>query len=130
MDSKRCTKCKEIKPLTDFNTRPDRPSGYRSECKKCQYKGQHKGRIVPVIRARAYSTAHYAKKAGVLEPPDGCEDCNEIAVLQMHHDSYEYPLSVRWLCAKCHTKFHCSVTNLSSSEGATSRMTQCGVRLF
>ncbi|MHC4464913.1 MAG: hypothetical protein ACYS30_26315, partial [Planctomycetota bacterium] len=37
MDSKRCTVCKEAKALSHFNTRPDRRSGYRSECKVCQY---------------------------------------------------------------------------------------------
>ena len=35
---KQCTKCKVEKPLTDFRTRKDRKSGYRSDCKSCQYK--------------------------------------------------------------------------------------------
>jgi len=33
-----CTVCKQEKELSEFNARPDKPSGYRSECKKCQYK--------------------------------------------------------------------------------------------
>jgi len=36
MDSKKCTKCGEIKPKTEFYTRKNRPSGVRPSCKKCE----------------------------------------------------------------------------------------------
>jgi hypothetical protein len=32
-----CTKCKVEKPLTDFRVRKNRKSGYRSDCKSCEY---------------------------------------------------------------------------------------------
>lgn len=32
---KRCSKCREEKELTEFNKRPDRKSGYQSQCKSC-----------------------------------------------------------------------------------------------
>jgi hypothetical protein len=38
MDSipyKRCSKCGEVKPLTDYTPRPDRKSGYVSRCRAC-----------------------------------------------------------------------------------------------
>ena len=33
---KQCSKCKAIKPITEFNR--DNRFGYRSECKKCRYR--------------------------------------------------------------------------------------------
>jgi len=37
-DLQRCVRCKEIKPLSDFNSdRNRRPSGYSNKCKKCAY---------------------------------------------------------------------------------------------
>lgn len=32
---KRCSRCREIKPTTEFNAAPKRPSGYRPQCKAC-----------------------------------------------------------------------------------------------
>jgi hypothetical protein len=32
---KKCTKCGVQKPLSEFQKRQDRPSGYQSSCKKC-----------------------------------------------------------------------------------------------
>lgn len=32
---KRCPKCGEVKPLTEFSLRSDRPGSYRSQCKGC-----------------------------------------------------------------------------------------------
>lgn len=45
-----------------------------------------------------------ALKTGKLikEP---CEVCGELKV-QAHHDDYNYPLRVRWLCMKCHKQWH------------------------
>jgi hypothetical protein len=33
----KCSVCKTIKPITEFHKRSDRPSGHKSECKKCFY---------------------------------------------------------------------------------------------
>lgn len=35
-DQKQCTKCGEIKPLTEFNRRRMVSSGFRAECRECQ----------------------------------------------------------------------------------------------
>ncbi len=34
-----------------------------------------------------------------------CETCGEQKAVA-HHDDYERPLDVRWLCASCHMKHH------------------------
>lgn len=33
--TKQCTQCKQVKPLSEFHKRPDRPLGVMSECKTC-----------------------------------------------------------------------------------------------
>ncbi len=54
-----------------------------------------------------------AIRAGILRRPDKCEECGAKAVdkndhhkIMAHHDDYSYPLSVRWLCPKCHGEWH------------------------
>ena len=61
------------------------------------------------------SVQHVCEKAikkGVLIPKD-CECCNERYrfkdgrnAVQAHHDDYNKPLEIRWLCQKCHHSWH------------------------
>jgi hypothetical protein len=58
---------------------------------------------------KARNAAKNAVRDGVLRKPDLCEDCgvqfsrNE---LHAHHDDYNKPLDVRWLCRPCHDERH------------------------
>lgn len=54
-------------------------------------------------RANCRSMARVYLKRGKLERL-GCEVCGERA--QMHHDDYDKPLEVRWLCRKHHLRHH------------------------
>jgi hypothetical protein len=38
--------------------------------------------------------------------PDICEKCLAVTKLHGHHDDYAYPMTVRWLCSKCHSLWH------------------------
>lgn len=54
-----------------------------------------------------HSTVRHALKKGVLVKPDACEHCGLDKVrLQGHHEDYDKPLEVIWLCRACHTKAH------------------------
>ena len=57
----------------------------------------------------ANKKVEYALKEGVLQKPETCSLCNkEKLYIHAHHDDYTKPLTVRWLCAKCHKEFHCN----------------------
>lgn len=53
----------------------------------------------------ARDRARYAIKAGKL-PKGNCTGCGTDEDLQMHHDDYNKPLEVTWLCRQCHVDLH------------------------
>lgn len=121
---KRCTKCGAEKPLEEFAPRKDRPSGRESHCRQCQ---NEKARTPEgkAIKKRndeksgnrrkaswrdrnpkkryAHEQVAYALRIGKLIK-QGCEICGEDAV--GHHDDYDKPLEVRWLCPQHHIAWH------------------------
>ncbi len=102
---KQCSKCNEQKPLAAFNTRPDRKSGYRSECKRCQYQAQ-RTRMIPAVVSQARNNLHYAVKIGNMVKPEQCESCRMTTEVHAHHRDYFLPLDVAWLCVPCHNRLH------------------------
>lgn len=103
---KRCSVCKEVKELSEFSTRPDRPSGYRSECKRCQYDRQYRREKYKI---RAKDNARVACKKGLIQKPLFCEVCGENKPLDRHHPNYDEQLKIMWVCRKCHTRLHSPV---------------------
>lgn len=51
---------------------------------------------------RAYANM-YRKRGKLVQKP--CEQCGD-ENSQMHHDDYENPLIVQWLCRRCHLELH------------------------
>lgn len=58
MNTKKCTKCKDVKALTEFHKRTNRKSGYRSECKDCAKLRRKAYYLANRERLKAY-TAQY-----------------------------------------------------------------------
>ena len=55
----------------------------------------------------AHSAINNAVKRGLVAKPSACEACGKTGLsLHGHHDDYSAPLSVRWLCPKCHGAWH------------------------
>jgi hypothetical protein len=52
----------------------------------------------------AHLAVQRALKTGELEKQT-CEVCG-IEAVDAHHDQYEHPLQVRWLCRRHHTRLH------------------------
>ncbi len=66
----------------------------------------------PTFSQRVISTVRRAIRKGILIP-EPCENCgtnglfkNGVREVQAHHDDYNFPLKVRWLCQKCHNNWH------------------------
>jgi transposase-like protein len=63
---------------------------------------------------RSQNVAEKALMRGILKRPEACESCGTSGQpyrdgrhpIQAHHDDYNRPLDVRWLCFKCHRSWH------------------------
>lgn len=62
----------------------------------------------------AHSKVQTAINSGKLTRPDSCSKCGKApkrgkdgrATVQAHHEDYDHPLDVTWVCASCHGKEH------------------------
>ena len=55
---------------------------------------------------RVHNITELAIEKGLLVRPSSCEICGEESRIVAHHDDYNRPLIVRWLCTKCHYVWH------------------------
>jgi len=129
--SKKCFKCGEVKPLSEFYKHRQMKDGHLNKCKSCSKCGAAKHRAENIDRIRAYDRgrgnrqdygylkewrekypnkykAHNLvnnhKRAGnISEQP--CEYCGSLKVVA-HHDDYSKPLNIRWLCQAHHKQWH------------------------
>jgi len=58
------------------------------------------------LKYRAQWKVMNALTKGRLRRPHYCERCGAQARVDAHHDNYERPLWVRWLCRPCHSAVH------------------------
>ena len=145
MDTKKCTKCKNTKHLSEFRLATG-TKRRRSHCAQCENetnkehyrknKEKHperylKNKKILLERVKKYQATDaakskararrkkYSKKAlmchrvirkaiatGKIISPTVCESCGKGNRIHAHHDDYNYPLSVRWLCIVCHREWH------------------------
>jgi len=134
--SKECFKCKTVKPLSEFYKHSMMADGHLNKCKECTKNDANKHRSKNLERIREYdrkrgkhperirtntevnkawraedkrrSAAHNAVsraiKAGKLQRLS-CERCGDEKSLA-HHEDYDLPLVVMWLCQPCHKQRH------------------------
>lgn len=133
---KECFKCKAVKPLTEFYKHSRMADGHLNKCKECtkndvsKHRDQNlekiraydrsRGKIPERIkantevnrawrsedkrRAAAHSAVSRAIRSGELvrQPCSRCNDPKSVA----HHEDYDKPLEVMWLCQACHKQRH------------------------
>lgn len=131
---KLCRTCKTTKPKAEFGIRRASHDGLSPKCKKClkvydkarlrdpkrmkmrrDYQKTDTGKLNHAkacrkwiannaIKRSAHNMVCNAVRGGeLIKKP--CETCGDKNV-NAHHDDYELPLSVRWLCNKHHIKWH------------------------
>lgn len=139
--SKECFKCKTVKPLTEFYKHAGMADGHLNKCKECTKNdvSKHRDQNLEKIRAydrtrgkiseriktsteitrawraedsrrnRAHTTVARAIRSGKLvrQPCSRCNDPKSVA----HHEDYDKPLEVMWLCQPCHKKRHKELKN-------------------
>ena len=64
MEYKICSKCKEVKQISEFYKRSDRPFGYRSQCKKCTLNKQKEHRKKNPEKYKQISNRSYRPMTG------------------------------------------------------------------
>lgn len=74
---------------------------------------RHKAKYLARNKARdakkkyATATINARLQRGTIVKPDACSDCGATGVkLTGHHEDYDKPLEVEWLCYSCHGKRH------------------------
>ena len=63
------------------------------------------------LRWKAQSAVQVAVRKGRLRRPNCCSVCRRVPGPSVrgiigHHDDYRRPLTVRWLCPRCHSHWH------------------------
>jgi hypothetical protein len=132
IEVKRCARCGEVKPRSGFQLGKTWPT----ECRSCigatkrrlrkasaeKYRAtkrayrqtpiaqrqQREQRVRQSAKAkRAVQIVRAAVKAGKLIRPLACPRCGQDDVtVHAHHEDYNCPLDVIWLCPRCHSEEH------------------------
>ncbi len=131
---KKCTRCGEEKPFSEFQKRKASKDGLNAACKKCLSDYDKSRAMLPhrvkareeysktdaFKRSRYKTTKAYRKKnpnktkahrkiqyeisTGNLTKKP-CEICGTENT-HAHHDDYSRPLDIRWLCSNHHRQWH------------------------
>lgn len=131
MIKKACFKCGAEKPLTEFYAHKGMADGHLNKCKECTKKDSTKHRNENLEEIQEYDRQRgsrqdvgylkeyrekYPKKYaahnivnnqlrdGKMEKKP-CEVCGKLKSVA-HHDDYDYPLDIRWLCQSHHKQWH------------------------
>lgn len=67
---------------------------YNAKQRRYAARNRHK------VRARA--RVRTALDNGTLVRPSACDQCGGGGEIQAHHEDYDRPLAVEWLCRACH----------------------------
>jgi hypothetical protein len=133
---KTCFKCKTVKPLSDFYKHSQMADGHVNKCKECNKNDVTANRNQNIEKFRAYdrerakeperikasreiirawrdedsrrvlahsSVARAIRRGELVRQP--CCRCGEQKSVA-HHEDYDKPLEVVWLCQPCHKQRH------------------------
>ena len=145
--SKVCFKCNINKQLTEYYKHAQMGDGHLNKCKDCTKKdaNQHRadnlerireydrqrGKLASRIannteitrawraedarRQKAHQTVSKALRHGTLLREPCCRCGNEKSVA--HHEDYDKPLDITWLCQPCHKQRHFEINKLRRQHG-------------
>ena len=133
---KECFKCHEVKPLEEFYKHGRMADGHLGKCKTCTKRDVIANRSDNVLYYRAYDVKRMKTPKGLARLNRACKryrkanprkyaahsllnsaiNCHRVFrkpcekcgadKSHAHHENYDKPLEVVWLCAVCHSKRH------------------------
>jgi len=80
----------------------ERTKRWRQENKEKFNKSWKKSHEKDKSKRRARKIVNYHLQKGNLAKPLCCETCLKQGQLEAHHEDYNLPLNVKWLCTSCH----------------------------
>ena len=142
MNTKRCGKCGQTKPVSEFFKSKNQKDGYRSRCKSChmedckayaqtgyykRYNREYERK--PEVRERRKLTkVEYRQRTDVRIKNMARSYTNHLIragklnrepcafcgkeQAESHHIDYTQPLIIVWLCADCHREIHINLKEL------------------
>lgn len=90
----------------DCNAKKARDYRSTKTGKEAAYKANKKRYSLNKKKILARTKLNYHVNKGNITKPNVCSDCSKKCVPEAHHDDYDKPLEVRWLCRRCHSLFH------------------------
>lgn len=106
-----CKECHKARMIHRSRTNPkvqeyDRMRAKRPEVKRRIRDISAKWRRDNPDGYRAETAVNNAVRDGRLAKPKTCGQCGGGGRLHAHHEDYNKPLDVRWMCARCHHLMH------------------------
>ena len=109
--------CKECRATYSKELRKKNSEDLRKyhAAKAREYRGKGEGNTKKSVKewknknpekVKAKDLLNAAIRYGRMNRKDSCERCGSINSIQAHHEDYNKPLKVMWLCAVCHKARH------------------------
>jgi DNA-directed RNA polymerase subunit RPC12/RpoP len=95
-----------------------RVEGRPKNCPGCKSPAWDRPKVPHGVAAKAHGIVSAAVRSGELLPQP-CEVCGETA--EAHHEDYEKPLEVNWLCKKHHRARHIEIGDALMESGVNLR---------
>ena len=74
--------------------------------KNKEYYKEYRKNPINKLKNNIRSLLNYNIATGSIIKPNICEKCKKVKKLEGHHEDYNKPLEVKWLCKQCHAIWH------------------------
>ena len=73
------------------------------------------------IKLKARDLLKYAVQTGKIKRTQKCTNCLQNKTVEAHHENYNEPYNVVWLCLSCHSRLHAKQKVVQNDRARTSR---------